>query len=332
MAATQLAAKAATLFSGALDLNPMVCETVHGFAPWKDFVHDHFPWLEHRNNSLGDFQAQVSAYRTGIGALTTICADASEVIRTRHLAEATEEGFIKLMWQMSGKLQIEQDERQCSLAPGQAAVLDTARPYRISLSEGAHFAVLMLPHDSCPGWQRISQKICGARIGQTPSIRAALGALMALSGTPSSSDAVCNETVIQAVQQMLSSSLHHTASELGIDTNANPKLERAQRHIEQNIGNPGLDANDLASALCMSRRSLYLMFKQYQITPGKMIHDIRLEQIRQVLEQEEHRHRKITDIALDAGFGDYATFSRLFKKRFGVTPSEYRLRMKASHH
>lgn len=322
------AGPAASASTATLSLHPLMSEHVRGFGPWKDFVHDHFPWLEHTNHSDADFHAEVSAYRFGDGALTTISAGASEVIRTRHLAEASEAGFIKLVWQMSGSLQLEQDKRQCLIESGQATVLDTARPYRIRLSEQAHFAVLMLPHSACPGWEHISQKICGARMGETSTMRAALGALMAVTSI-SSEEASGSATVIQAVRWMLSASLHRSASDLGASTLQNPRLNKAQRHILDHIADPGLDANGLAEALCMSRRSLYMLFKECRLTPAKMIHDIRLEQSLQVLGDLRQQHRKITDIAFDHGFSDYATFSRLFKAQYGMTPSEYRLKARA---
>lgn len=37
-----------------------------------------------------------------------------------------------------------------------------------------------------------------------------------------------------------------------------------------------------------------------------------------------HRHRSITDIALDSGFASSATFARAFKKHFGITADELR--------
>jgi AraC-like DNA-binding protein len=35
-------------------------------------------------------------------------------------------------------------------------------------------------------------------------------------------------------------------------------------------------------------------------------------------------HTAVTDIAFEVGFGSLATFERLFKKKFGTTPSQYR--------
>lgn len=319
-------AQVATGERASLSMQPHRTMRVCDFGSWKNFVHDNFPWLEHRDHSGGTFEAEVSAYRFGNGSLSIINAGASEVVRTRHLAEASDSGLIKLVWQMSGLVQIEQDNRTSLIEMGQATVCDTARPYRIRISEHSHFAVFMLPYASCPGWEHISQKICGSRLTEGPAIRAALGALMGLTSLPHDPADAGNDTVLQAVQWMLSASLHRSASENGVTSFRNARLIKAQKHILEHISNPGLDANALATALCMSRRSLYLLFKEHELTPAKMIHDIRLEQSMRVLGDASQQHRKITDVAFDHGFGDYATFSRLFKLQYGVTPSEYRMK------
>lgn len=324
-----MAERVVTRFPAMQAIQPSNTEMVRDFRSWKDFVHDHFPWLEHRDHSHGRFEAEVSAYRVGIGALSTIRVGASEVIRTRHLAEASESGALKLIWQMAGDLSIEQDGRSSLIEVGQATVCDTARPYRIRLSEQSNFAVFMLPFSSCPGWEHISQKICGTRLAEGCTMRAALGALMGLTTLPIDPKDGGNETVVQAVQLMLSASLHRSATEQGATGFRNVRLSKAQRYIVEHIADPELDANALASALCMSRRSLYMLFKEHDLTPARLIHDVRLEQSLRTLADAAQQHRKITDIAFDLGFSDYATFSRLFKVQYGVTPSEYRFKARA---
>jgi len=252
------------------------------------------------------------------------------VIRTRHLSERAESGSLKLIWQMAGTLHIEQDERSSLIEVGQATVCDTGRPYRIRMSEQSNFAVVMLPYASCPGWEHISQKICGTRLAEGATVRAALGALMAMTSLPPDLQDGDDDTVVQAVQMMLSASLHRSAAERGATRFRNARLSKAQRYIAEQIANPDLDANDLAAALCMSRRSLYMLFKEHDLTPARMIHDVRLEQSMRVLGDASQQHRKITDIVFDLGFNDYATFSRLFKTQYGVTPSEYRLKARGN--
>ena len=103
-------------------------------------------------------------------------------------------------------------------------------------------------------------------------------------------------------------------------------MAKARRHIVDRLSDPELGPDGVASALCISRRSLYLLFKRHRLTPARMICDIRLNRARGAPEDPGQAHQKMTHIAFDAGFADYATFSRLFKTRFGVAPSEFRAR------
>ncbi len=307
-----------------MSLHPSNVEIIDNFNAWKVFVHENYPWLELREHRLGSFQAKVSAYPVGIGSLTTIEAGACEVFRKGRLGETPEAAYLKLIWQFSGSLRIEQDGRDAVIKSGEATVCDTARPYRIQLLEHARFAVLMLPYESCAGWEHLSPKLCATRLDECPTTRAALGAMMGLVSLPYEVADADNKTVVQAVQAMLSSTLHRTATQQGMIAFENPRLSQAQKYVMANISEPSLDANDLASALCMCRRSLYALFKQYKTTPTKMITGIRLDRCRQLLSDAEQGRRKITDIAFESGFSDYATFSRLFKTKFGLTPSQYR--------
>lgn len=309
---------------------PPAAAEVREFRHWKDFVNDNFPGLEHRNHDPNGFDAQVSAWRFSGGTLTTIHASDSEVIRTRQLADRAETGQIKLLWQIAGRMQVEQDQRSSRIEPGQAVACDTTRPYRCRLYDGAQFAVLMLPHAMCPGWERISQTLCGRPLGDCSNLRAAFGALMALSGAVRDERDGGDATLAHAVQSLITSSLHHCAAELGLGSDSSPRLRRAERYILDHLGDPGLDPDHLAAALCMSRRSLYSLFKEHQLTPTRLIHDLRLERSRIALNDPNNRHRKITDLAYDHGFSDYATFSRLFKGHFGVTPSEFRQRARSA--
>ena len=56
-------------------------------------------------------------------------------------------------------------------------------------------------------------------------------------------------------------------------------------------------------------------------TPHRYITDIRMEYARQLLDRS---NRSIVEIAEDAGFYDPAHFSRMFKRYFAMTPTQYR--------
>jgi len=102
------------------------------------------------------------------------------------------------------------------------------------------------------------------------------------------------------------------------------RLERARTVILRRIADPVLDADAIAAELFMSRRALYLLFERHGLTPTRAIREIRLDCCMRLLRDARHGHRKITDIAMDHGFQHFASFSRQFKLRYGISPSAVR--------
>ena len=102
------------------------------------------------------------------------------------------------------------------------------------------------------------------------------------------------------------------------------RLDRAHAVILKRVADPTLDADAIAAELFMSRRALYLMFERHGLTPTRAIREIRLDCCMRLLRDERHAHRKIMDIAMDHGFLQFASFSRQFKQRYGLSPSAVR--------
>jgi DNA-binding response OmpR family regulator/anti-sigma regulatory factor (Ser/Thr protein kinase) len=93
--------------------------------------------------------------------------------------------------------------------------------------------------------------------------------------------------------------------------------------IEENIHIQGFGAGDLANKLNVSRGTLYNKVNEYADQPVKeLINDIRLKRAKDLLKQN---HATVSEIAYRVGFNEPKHFSRLFKKKFGQSPSEYRI-------
>jgi AraC family transcriptional regulator len=65
--------------------------------------------------------------------------------------------------------------------------------------------------------------------------------------------------------------------------------------------------------------------RYYHCTVGEYLREQRIEQTRREL---SHSDAPLADIALAAGFADQSHFSRLFKRRTGLTPSQFRQRFR----
>lgn len=290
-----------------------------GWMGWREFVDASFPRLEFGRNEHADFRAEIEILDLPAGALATMRTGAHAVTRTRALIERAEEGHIKLMWRLGGDVLVEQDGRSTRLGERTASVCDTARPYRLHLSADARISVLTLPYRCCTGWERISSKVCALALPAATS-RAALAALSSLRDDLVAAE--CDgqsDDVLSAIHMMLYSALHGVAEGEGGGRIAQ-RLGRARRYISEHAADPELGPDALATALCMSRRSLYQMFSAHGLTPARLILDTRLERCRAALLDPAHINRSVTEIAFGCGFADVSSFCRLYKRRFGVSP------------
>ncbi len=96
-----------------------------------------------------------------------------------------------------------------------------------------------------------------------------------------------------------------------------------QRYIDDNLGNPGLGVDGLCARFRMSRATLYRVFKD---VGG--VHDYiqrrRLMACFRALTAGQNMQRGIFDLALDCGFTSPSHLSTLFRRHFGMSPSEVR--------
>ncbi len=98
-------------------------------------------------------------------------------------------------------------------------------------------------------------------------------------------------------------------------------IEKAVRHVEDNMDNPDLSVEELASHLGMSRVHLYKRIKHITgKTPIEFIRTLRLKRAAQLLRESQ---LNVSEIAYQCGFNAPKAFSKYFREEFGVNPSVY---------
>jgi AraC family transcriptional regulator len=85
---------------------------------------------------------------------------------------------------------------------------------------------------------------------------------------------------------------------------------------------------EVASEACLSSYHFHRLFREvFRETPNQYLQRKRLANARWLLERGE---QSVTDICLEVGFESITSFSGLFRRSFGCSPREYRLRKKRS--
>ncbi len=93
--------------------------------------------------------------------------------------------------------------------------------------------------------------------------------------------------------------------------------------IEAHLCEPELDTHRIADRVGVSSRYVQLLFAEMATTPSAYIQRRRLERAASRLDKERG-DATITGIAFDIGFNDLSSFCRAFRRRFGMSPSDYR--------
>ena len=94
-------------------------------------------------------------------------------------------------------------------------------------------------------------------------------------------------------------------------------------YIERHLGEPGLRPPQIAEALGVSLRYLHRAFDDKEMTVARHLRERRLEQVAAVLRSTE-RQPHLQGIAARFGFGSQDQLARAFRRRYGVSMTEYR--------
>lgn len=101
-------------------------------------------------------------------------------------------------------------------------------------------------------------------------------------------------------------------------------MDRIMKSINENMDNPEFNVDMLTREVGVSRAQLHRKLKDMTGIPtSEFIRNIRLEQAARLLCEQK---LNIAQVSLEVGFSNQAHFSTVFKKHFGMSPSEYIVR------
>ncbi len=98
--------------------------------------------------------------------------------------------------------------------------------------------------------------------------------------------------------------------------------------IEQNISRPGFDAKALQALMGCSRATLYRAFAEAGASVSETILDLRIARAKAMLARSPEM--PVGQIAARSGWYDNASFARAFRRREGISPSEFREELRSS--
>ena len=102
------------------------------------------------------------------------------------------------------------------------------------------------------------------------------------------------------------------------------RLGAIKSDIVDRLDSEGLSVTDVAERRGLTPRYVQLLFESEGTTFTDYVLAQRLARAYRMLAEPGLRHRTISAIAFDVGFGNLSYFNRAFRRHFGMTPTEAR--------
>lgn len=246
---------------------------------------------------------------------------------THDLIRRADDVFLRVLFQRTGSTRIEQGDWRHTVDAGQWVILDGSRPHRIYADCPAEQVSLLVPRSELPGTsfertRHLTGPYSTAR-GVAPLLyRSLVSTLEDLDDQPASFD----EDVGFSLLDLFKVAVRERLDSRDIETFRETRLERIRRFIARNVADPALSVESIASAMNCSKRYLHSLFHGGE-TVSELIWSFRLEACARDLAKKNLLGLTITSIALSNGFSSSAHFSRVFKRRYGVAPTQFRCRI-----
>ncbi|AKH44228.1 AraC-like DNA-binding protein [Altererythrobacter atlanticus] len=230
---------------------------------------------------------------------------------------------IQLVYSRHGVLKTRMGGKRFNVMPGQFVLLDNTQFYEMEMETEHECLDLMMPQ----GWLEKHLPDPAALLARPISARdnwgAPLGALL--------------EAMLDGVDQaplprpLIAEQL---GSLLGLATGFHEPSETTRhrgqlarqilRRIESEYADPDLSPELVAEECGISKRYLQNLLAGSGTSFVQELNATRLDRASDMLGDPRARTLSIADIAFRSGFLDPGYFARLFRKRFGITPREWR--------
>jgi AraC-like DNA-binding protein len=275
----------------------------------------------------GSFAARWSSHGVGQLRLLRLEAPAQRVVHNGDGAgpsamRATPS--IQLVYARTGALKTRMGGKRFTVRPGEFVLLDNTRFYQMEM-DTAHEAVdLMMPL----GWLDRYLPDPGALLGRPVSARdgwgAPLGSLLETMAEGIDETPLPRPMIAEQVGTLLTlaTGFHEPAAE---SRHRGQLARQVLRRIETDFADPELSPDGLAAELGISKRYLQQLLAGSGTSFVQELTATRLDRASDMLSDPRAGGLGVGEIAFRCGFLDPGYFARAFRKRFGRTPSAWRL-------
>jgi len=297
-------------------------DSAHRARVWQGAACSAFPGLSLKMPAPVPQLGSINRLAIGAGELFAIESAPVEV-SYRPPAPGTASPHLSLMVQSRGATHVSQSGRRCDLSEGDICLIDESSAFRLVGEESSGIVFLRLPRRaSLSRHPQIERILASVMPGTEPGTRLLADTLLRLFDDAPRLGELQRAAMMDAILHMLGVAEPFSA----LPGTSGWRVRRALDFIEANLATAGLAAEDVAQDQHISRRRLdQLMREALGQSIAGHLWDRRLERAAADLRDPRRAGMSAAQVAFANGFEDAAHFTRAFKRRYAVTPGQWRL-------
>lgn len=297
----------------------------HRLEFWKDVCREFIGPIEVAQTEPDNFTGRIDLTTVGSLKITQFNSVTQALNRDQSTIKSSDTSDYAILVETDNRFMFDHNGRQ-HIGTGQMVLVDFTKGYTSRHPDELNCTLFHIPRTVFERVLSPASQLAGLSIGpDQASFHLVANFLKMLQETGALLDAASAERMSSIAVELIAAGIADRIAAEPLRNMSNAAtLVRAQAAITERLGKSGLGMHEVAAATGISVRRLQEIAAEEGVSLMDWMWDRRLERAMGVLADPAFRAVSIQAIALKFGFVDQAHFSRRFKQRFGVTPSEAR--------
>jgi AraC family transcriptional regulator, positive regulator of tynA and feaB len=268
------------------------------------------------------FHASIAGRSFGPLRFASFSSAGHDIVReARHVDRSGEDHYL-ISLQKFGRCGMAQGDCELWLDPGEIAIVDGGRPFRVRFPKPVSRLLAVVPRptlDMRAPWIR-GKGVCKistfspfSDLARRHIRQLASDEALEVRQAQTLTENLCNLLALATTTDTASETVH-----------ADAQIQAIQAYCRARLCDPDLSPRRVAAHFGISLRTLHLRFETIEQSFGKWVLNCRLDQCRHALLDPAQDAHSISDLAYRFGFGDLSHFSKSFKAKFGHAPRDIR--------
>jgi AraC family transcriptional activator of tynA and feaB len=243
--------------------------------------------------------------------------------RTRQDIRLDGVDYYSAVFQVTGRSMVIQNGQSRRLAAGDGALVDTAQPVTyISEQRYGQWVSLHLPRQPLESYLGFEPQGGILGHGRTRPCRLLFQLMLDADSDGDSMPPFANSCMQRVIYELVAA-VFAPSDAVSVSVHADKLFRRICAIINDRFSDPNLGPCEVATEAGISLRYLQMLFTERGSTCTRFISSVRLDHAERLLRRREllNTGQPLKAIAYTSGFSEYNHFSRMFRRRFGHSPS-----------